>query len=321
MTNPETTNTVNDDLRNLWQRLSTIQQEWKDSILYLLNNLEENKKTLIKINNNQIITQKEYIDCVKFLEICGYHWPSNLLGIMKLIWGSDHKDNMNRIYPFVKDYPFVVDADEVREDIASQLGEWIAEIRKNGKWWLVRKGEATWIREMMTLFDPKYWIEWWVLTFSEEEYEKYGLIEVRHYYDKINPRIYNVMFLQKIQYPNSKYNEFYFKNIWRYEMLQSFDRDGIWFCMYWWWQYGMLHKEISSQWIKIYELWVNIDSNWDTILKWFDSFNTFETEMKGLWKVTLKKSYDDSWKLRWISAFKKKRFGWEEQVRARDKEH
>lgn len=315
MTNPETTNTVNDDLRNLWQRLSTIQQEWKDSILYLLNNLEENKKTLIKINNNQIITQKEYIDCVNFLGICDYHWPSNLLGIMKLIWGSDHEDNMNRIYPFVEDYPFVVDADEVRGDIASQLEEWMAEIRKDWRRWLVKKTKSPdWEDEIQILFDHNHSQDW-VLTFNQEEYEKYWFVKVINH-KVISEDSYHVMFLKREKEPLDRFIRLW----WNYHMLKEFDKDGIWFNFGWWPWYYLIHKKISSDWININRISEALKSNWEDIRKWFDSFNTFETEMKGLWKVTLKKSYDNSWNLIWISAFKKKIFGWEEQVRARDKE-
>lgn len=321
MTNHESRNTIQQGLEDISQRLSII-QEWKNSILNLLNNLEENYKILMKIRTNQIISKKEHKSITDYIHICAYQSrPVDILNIIRPKDTQDHSKTIREIYPFVKDYPFIVDADEVRQDIWSILGEWIAEIRKNWKWWLVRKGEATWVGEMMTLFDPKHWIEWWVLTFSEEEYKKYGLIEVRHYKDKINSQSYNIMFLKKIQYPNPKYDEFYFENIWYYDMLQGFDRDGIWFNYLCDWLYKLIHKEISPQWIKIYEIWVGFKSTWYDIRKWFDSFNTFEAIMWDLWKVTFKKSYDDSWKLIWIYAFKKKRFGWEEQVRARDKEH
>lgn len=316
MTNPETTNTIQQGLEDIWGRLAII-QEWKNSILDLLNNLEENYKILIKIRTNQIITKKEHKNITEYIHICAYQSrPVHILETIKPQNTTDHIKTIREIYPFVKDYPFVVDADEVREDIANQLEEWMAEIWKNWKWWLVKKAKwPDWEYTIQTLFDHNH-SPWWVLTFSQEEYKKYGLIEVRSYSTSLKD-FYGIMFLQREKEPLDRFVRLW----WNYHMLQDFDRDCIWFNSLGWWLYKLMHKEISAKWIEIYEVWVSFKSNEYDIRKWFDSFNTFEAEIEKYWKVIFKKSYDDSWKLIWIYAFKKKRFGWEEQVQARDKEH
>lgn len=316
MTNPETTNTIQQGLGDIWQRLAII-QEWKNSILNLLNNLEENYKILMKIRTNQIITKKEHKSITDYIHVCAYQSrPVNILDTIKPKNTADHRKTIREIAPFVKDYPFVVDADEVREDIANQIEEWMAEIRKNWRRWLVKKTKSpNWEDEIQTLFDHNH-SQWWVLTFNQEEYDKYGIIEVRSS-KVISHDSYHIIFLQR----GKKTLDRFIRLWWNYHMLQNFDRDGIWFNALGWWLYKLMHKDISPQWIEVYEIWVSFKSNRNDIRKWFDSFNTFEVIMWDLWKVIFKKSYDDSWKLIWIYAFKKKRFGWEEQVRARDKKY
>lgn len=316
MTNHESRNTIQQGLEDISQRLSII-QEWKNSILNLLNNLEENYKILMKIRTNQIITKKEHKSITDYIHICAYQSrPVDILNIIRPKDTQDHSKTIREIYPFVKDYPFVVDADEVREDISSQIEEWMAEIWKNWKRWLVRKAKwPDWEDIIKTLFDHNH-SQWWVLTFNQEEYEKYGLIKVISH-KVISEDSFHIMFLQREKKPLDRFVRLW----WNYHMLQGFDKDGIWFNFGWWPWYYLIHKDISSDWIKINKISEALKSNWDDIRKWFDSFNTFEAVMWDLWKVTFKKSYDDLWKLRWIYAFKKKRFGGEEQVRARDKEH
>jgi len=198
MTNPEITNTINQWLEDFWRRLSII-QEWKNSILDLLNNLEENYKILIKIRTNQIITKKEHKNITDYIHICAYQSrPVDILNIIKPKDTIDHSKTIREIYPFVKNYPFVVDADEVNEDISRLLENWISEIRKNWNRWLVKKAKwPDWEDEIQTLFDHNH-SQAWVLTFSQEEYEKYGIIEVRTYPLWVSEfNYYNTIFLQK----------------------------------------------------------------------------------------------------------------------------
>lgn len=313
MTNPETTNPEAEGMfERVFHRLRIL-RNYKRDLLEVLDDLEPAWCVISKIQHQFTITKSEHNLLKKFIENMGLSTDISSVygGVLPSLDKEKNLTDLNNFTQLALNYPFIVDADEVREDISSQLWEWIAEIRKDWKRWLIEKckvdGQQDTIR---ILFNPTY-SQNWVLAFSKEEYDKYGLIEVKHY----NNNQYNIMFLHNPGEMKS------LEDIWRYTMLQNFDRDNIGFSYKWKWIFKLLHKDISSEWIKIYEVWVSFKSAWDDIVKWFNSFNTFEAVMWDIWKVTFKKSYDDSWKLRWIYAFKKKRFSWEEQVRARDKEY
>lgn len=289
----------------------------KDDLLNVLNNIEPAWCVISKIQHESIITRNEYRSLKKFIED---RWLSTDIASVyeNTLTSRDKEWTLNDLCEFtqiVENYPFVVDADEVREDLSSLLGDWIAEIRKNWKWWLVKKIKSPdWEDKIQILFDHNH-SQTWILTFNQDEYDKYGLIEVKNYHKEYSFHSpCDTMFLQKEEEPLNR-----FIDLWRYTMMKGFDRDNIWFSIKLWWQYKILYKDVSEKWIRIYEIWMPFESGWNAIIDWFDSFNTFEAEMKWLWNVKFKKSYDDSWKLNWIYAFKKKRFGWEEQVRARNK--
>ena len=305
-------------LGSLLRRMDFIEIQ-KNQLFELLNGIEKYKKILRKMEKNQIITKKEHEEIEQFIKIWGISTiVFNLLGNRQLISENEHRQDSISIVRFIATYPLVVDADEVREDIWSLLGDWIAEIRKNWKWGLVKKDKLSWWEDVIRFLFNLGWSQPWVLTFSKEEYDKYGLIEVRNYlYWNGNQSYYNTMFLKKIE-ELENWN-FYFLDLWKYSMLQIFDRDNIWFSTFWWWHYKIIHKDISAEWIKIYEIWTPFKSNWDIVRKWFDAFNTFEAEIKNIGKVIFKKKYDTSGNLLWIYTFKKKRFGWEEHIATRDK--
>lgn len=303
----------------LLSRFKTLEDK-KADILYILNSVETIKQTIYKMKQGHIITRVEYTQMKDFIK---KNWLSTKIID---IWSENPlldcqheyikgKEDSSLLSSIMCNYPFVVDADEVREDISSQLWDWIAEIWQNWEWWLVKKIELpNWEKGISTLFDYNN-SQGWALTFSQDEYDKYGLIEVINH-KVISQDSYNIMFLQREKEPLDRFIRVW---TWNYHMLQDFDRDGIWFTFGWWPYYYLIYKDTSPQWIKIYKISAYLKSNWDAIKKWFDSFNTFEAEIHKFWKVTFKKSFDELWKLRWICAFKQKRFGWEKQVRARDK--
>lgn len=315
---PDIIKESNPSFERVFSRFKILEDK-KTDILYIFNSIETIKQIIYKMNQGYIITKTEYNQIEEFKKKGGLStkiidiWVENPFNDCQYEYINGNKDS-NLLTSLIDNYPFVVDADEVREDVWSLLGEWIAEIWKNWNWWLVKKIELPdWKKGISTLFDHNH-SQGWALTFSQDEYHKYGLIEVIDH-KVISQDSYNIMFLQREKEPLDRFVRLW----WNYHMLQNFDKDGIWFTFWWWSYYYLIHKDISSQWVKIHQIWAYLKSNWDDIRKWFDSFNTFEAEIHKFWKVTFKKSYDDSWKLIWISAFKKKRFGWEEQVRARDK--
>lgn len=310
MTNPETTNPQTEGMfARVFDRIGMLRKH-KDDLLNILNTIEPAWGVISKIQHWSVITQTEHILLKKFIEKRWLH--TDISSVYDQVTLSCNKEwtltDLNNFIQLALNYPFILCVDEVREDVASQLEEWMAEIWLNKRRWLVKKDNEG----ISSLFSSFYWIQWWSLTGLEYEYKKYWLIEVKNY-PHGDDNSYNIMFLQK------KENNSEFTNIWSYEMLQGFDRDGVWFCMYWWLLYWILHKDTSSETVRIYEILAALKSNWDDIRKWFDSFNIFEAEIEKIWKVTFKKRYDESWKLNWIYAFKKKRFGLEEQVRSRDK--
>jgi hypothetical protein len=221
--------------------------------------------------------------------------------------------DLTNFIQLVENYPYVVDADQADESISRLLWSWITEIWKNEKWGLVTKDYLSWWEKCIRVLFSHHSSQFWVLHFSEEEYNKYWLIEV---VGQTQNGLSNKMFLHKVNYSDDV-GIHSFKSLWSYTMPNNFDRDAVSFSYKWDGYYRILYKDISSTWTQIYEILPAIKADRDVINKWFDEFNSLEVDMKWSGKVILRKQYDDKWQLSWICVFKKRLLGWEEKLNAR----
>jgi len=277
----------------------------KKELLEVLENMDEFSRILWMMKNRKIITRTDRLKIVNMAEL---RWISSELHNPDTSSKEKHAIESIDVEMFIRQYPLVVDADEVCEDFTELLGDWLIQIYKSGKAGLVRKTEKN---EIEIIFSPKIYT--WAFAFSKEEYDKYGLIEIRNYHSDDNTPMgndsCNTRFLQKEKHTTWLWftrRKISFIETGNFNVIGDFDKDNIAFALEASWEYCFIYKEIySDNSVGVHKIGLSFVSEMSHIKEWFDEYNAFETKVSHFGVMIFRKKYDARWDFRWIDAFTK----------------
>ena len=277
----------------------------KDELLHILNTFESAAYIISEIQHWSVITQTEHTLLKKFIED---RWLSTeVSSIYKETYSHDKEwtlNYLNNFTQFVDTYPYVVDADQV-SNIHKPLSNDIVCIRKDNKIGIIKK----WIDGIEYLLSPDTYT--WVLTTTDDEYEKYGVVEIVHHIGekgKLETDYTETTFLQVW----SRIDDMprWFDELWIFNLVTKFDKDNIAIAIADDNKYCFVHKHfVDRNNLNVYKLG-SFTSDRNKVEAWFDQYNSFAAEGK----ITYKKKYDKDWKFNGITIFKKSLIGKEELI-------
>ncbi len=278
-------------LERLSSRFEDIKNR-REEILYILKNVEEVQQIISKMKEWRVITCDEDIQVSCFEDKNWFsarlRYPRGRKFDDQNIEREIHIKDLKTLTSFTANYPYVVEADRVNDNIPAEF-DGIIEIQSNWNVWLIKKTEKG-IKHLLT---PDKYV--WRLSKKHEDFVNYGILEIKNPVTRWSISATESIFLK------AEWEDWVFNSIWRFHLVSDFDEDGIAIAISEVGKYYLVRKNFESpSKTEVYKLWNTFTADIANIKEGFDKYNTLNTGSRLLFK----KCYEN-WHCVAIEIFKK----------------
>ena len=204
-------------LERLSSRFEDIKNK-REEILYILKNVEAVQQIISKMKEWRVMTHEENTQLWNFENS---NWFSTRLRYPRgrkfddqNIERETHIKDLKTLKSFTANYPYIVEADRVNDNIPTEFGG-IIEIQSNWNVWLIKKAE----KGIKYLLTPDRYV--WRLSKKHKDFVNYGILEIKNPVTRWSISATESIFLK------DEWGDWVFNSIWRFHLVSDFDADGI----------------------------------------------------------------------------------------------